>query len=70
MNKLYPSPEFRARICCANKSRILAVTDILGQNFFIGWFTNPPTVIFRKVENKNSKIIFLNLIRRLKILFV
>ena len=25
----------------------------LGQNFFISWFTNPPTVIFRKVgENK------------------
>ena len=24
----------------------------LGQNFFISWFTNPPTVIFRKVEKK------------------
>ena len=22
----------------------------LGQNIFISWFTNPPTVIFRKVE--------------------
>ena len=27
----------------------------LGQNFFISWFTNPPTVIFRK-EEKNKKI--------------
>ena len=24
----------------------------LGQNFFISCFTNPPTVIFRKVEKK------------------
>ena len=24
----------------------------LGQNFFISRFTNPPTVIFRKVEKK------------------
>ena len=24
----------------------------LGQNFFISWFTNPPTVIFRKVGKK------------------
>ena len=32
----------------------------LGQNFFISWFTNPPTAIFQK-EEKNiiSKIIFL-----------
>ena len=22
----------------------------LGQNVFISWFTNPPTVIFQKVE--------------------
>ena len=32
-----------------------------GQNFFISWFTNPATVIFRKVEIKKliSKIIFI-----------
>ena len=24
----------------------------LGQNFFISWFTNPPTVVFRKVGKK------------------
>ena len=24
----------------------------LGQNFFISWFTNPPTVIFQKVGKK------------------
>ena len=23
---------------------------LLGQNFFISWFTNPPSVIFREVE--------------------
>ena len=32
---------------------------ILGQNFFISWFTNPPTVIFWKVEKK-KKIYFKN----------
>ena len=32
---------------------------ILGQNFFISWFTNPPTVIFQKVEKKNSKKCFI-----------
>ena len=32
----------------------------LGQNFFISWFTNPPIVIFCKVEKKLiSKIIFI-----------
>ena len=25
-----------------------------GQNFFITWFTNPPTVIFWKAEKKNN----------------
>ena len=31
-----------------------------GQNFFISWFSNLPTVIFQKVEKKNlvSKIFF------------
>ena len=30
-----------------------------GQNFLISWFTNPPTVIFRKgKKKKSSKIIF------------
>ena len=24
----------------------------LGQNFFISWITNPPTIIFRKLEEK------------------
>ena len=26
----------------------------LRPDFFISWFTNPPTVIFRKLEKKNS----------------
>ena len=26
--------------------------QISGQNFFICWFTNPPTVIFQKAEKK------------------
>ena len=25
----------------------------LSQNFFVSWFTNPPTVIFPKVGKKN-----------------
>ena len=31
----------------------------LGQNYFIGWFTNPPTVIFQKVEKYILFFIFI-----------
>ena len=35
-----------------------SLINALGQNFFISWFTNPPTVIFRKVETKIISIFF------------
>ena len=41
----------------------------LGQNFLIRWLTNPPTVIFQKVEEKKSKIIFFYFILRSKYYF-
>ena len=31
---------------------------MLGQNLFSRWFTNPPTVIFQKVEKKILKFFF------------
>ena len=39
----------------------------LRQNFLISWFTNPPTVIFRKVEEEKniSKKFFCYFIRQL-----
>ena len=43
----------------------------LGQNFFISWFTNPPTVIFWKVEKKLiPNFFFYYFIGLLEILFV
>ena len=38
---------FRWYLC-----KIWYMNSTLGQNFFISWFTNPPTVIFRKVGKK------------------
>ena len=39
-------------------SMIISELD-LGQNYFIGWFTNPPTVIFQKVEKYILFFIFI-----------
>ena len=42
------------------------VNQALGHNFFISWFTNPPTLIFCKVEKKNYLLkSFLYFIHRL-----
>ena len=35
-----------------NKHHNKFLAEKKGQNFFISWFTNPPTVIFRRVEKK------------------
>ena len=37
---------------CQAENDTLKVDSQLGQNFFISWFTNPPTVIFGKVGKK------------------
>ena len=58
---------------CLLLPHLLIVWDFclihLGQNFFISWFTNPPTVIFQKVKKKNNfKKFFFLFIRLLDII--
>ena len=44
--------KFSKSLLADTKMVKLMALNLLGQNFFISWFTNPPTVIFRKVEKK------------------
>ena len=60
--------EFSINCFCFIKTFFL---NTLGQIFFISWFTNPPTLIFQKVEKRKNIIeLFFYFIRQPKILFV